>query len=148
MSGGKRCRLNEIGVIWRPYRLLPTPTTDLTCQCRSNHMLSQFAKSGFARSTIRNCGQTIEPKIHTCRFGGENENSSGSSQLDQLNTSCRSMPPSRTLSTSNAISFLALSSRRFGPRHLSSGARVASQSDSDHDKFRPTATVNVSMPPR
>jgi hypothetical protein len=76
----------------------------------------------------------------------ENENSSGSSRLDQRNASCRSMPPSRTPSTSNAISFLALSSRRFGPKHLRSGGRVASQFDSDHDEFRPTAIVNVSMP--
>ncbi len=41
-------------------------------------------------------------KIET-RFGGENENSSGSSRLDQPNVSCQSTPPSTTPSTSNAI---------------------------------------------
>lgn len=35
ISGGKRCRLNIIGVISRAYRSLPATFTDLRCRCRS-----------------------------------------------------------------------------------------------------------------
>ena len=112
----------------------------------SNPIPSPSAKSGFARSMIRACEQTIGLKTHTSRFGGENENSSGSNRLDQLNASCRSTPPSRTPSTSNAIFCLAPSSRRFGPRRLLSGGRAASQPDPWCGALRPTAAVNVSMP--
>ncbi len=100
----------------------------------------------FPRFMIRGCGQTIEPKIHTCQFDDENENSSGSSRLDQRNASCRSMPPSRTLSTSNAIYYPAAFLRRFEPRRSLSGIKVGLQPDPDHDAIVATVVVNVSMP--
>ena len=109
----------------------------------SNPIPSPSAKSGFLRSMIRDCGRTIGLKTHTSRFDDERENSSGSSRLDQPNGSSRSMPPSRTPSTSNAISFLAPYSRRFGPRRSLSGGRAASQPDPGKGEFRPTAAVNV-----
>jgi hypothetical protein len=84
----------------------------------SNRTPSPSAKSGFARSTIRGCRRIIGLKIHISPFDDESENSSGSSPLDPPNASCRSTPLSTTPSTSNAISFLAASSRRFGPRRL------------------------------
>ena len=107
---------------------------------------SPFESSGFLRSMIRACGPTIELQIHTSRFGGENENSSGSNRLDPPNVSSRSTPPSRTPSTSNVIFCHAASSRYFVPRRLLSGSRAASQPDPWSEPLRPTAPVNVSMP--
>ena len=52
----------------------------------------------------------------------------------------------KTPSTSNAIFCHAESSRPFELRRLPSGSSAASQPDPDHGEFRPTASVNVSMP--
>ena len=100
----------------------------------------------FPRFMIRGCGQTIEPKIHTCQFDDENENSSVSSLRGPPNASSRSTPLSRTPFTSNATSCHAPSSRSFGPRRLRSGSRAASQPDLWREPLQPTAPVNVSMP--
>ena len=114
----------------------------------SNPIPSPSGSSGFPRSMIKACGRTIGRKTHTSRFGGENENSSGSNRLDQPNVSCRSTLPSKTPSTSNAIFCHAASSRIFVPRRLLSGSRVASQPDRCHGALWPTAPVNVSVPGR
>lgn len=67
--------------------------------------------------------------------GGENENSSGSSRMDQPNGFYRFTPPSTTLSTSNAIFRHAASSRRFEPRRSLSGSSVVSRSYVDKANF-------------
>ena len=85
---------------------------------------SPFAKNGCLRFTIRDCGRTIGLKTHTSRCGDESENSSGSNRRDQPNGSCRSMPPSTTPSTSNAIFCRAASSSSFELKRLLSGGAV------------------------
>ncbi len=106
---------------------------------------SSFESSGCPRSMIRACGRTIELKTHTSRFGGENESSSGSNRQVQPNDSCRSTPPSRTPSTSNATFYHAAVTSIFVQRRLPLGSRAASQPGPWRKPLRPTAPVNVSL---
>jgi len=112
----------------------------------SNPMPSPSVKSGFPRSMIRDCGQTIALKTRTNPCGDANENSSGLSRLDPPNGSCRSTPPSTTPFTSNAILCTAASSNSFEPRHSLSGIKVGLQSDPRHVQILTSTSVNVSMP--
>ena len=109
-------------------------------------MLSPSAKSDLPPFTIRDYELTIGRKIPTSRFGGENENSSGSSRLDQPNGFWRSTLPSTTPSTSNAIFYPDVFSRRFEPRRSLSGIKVGLPPDPDHNQIPAAAAVNVSMP--
>ena len=92
------------------------------------------------------CEGTIEPRIHTSRFVDANENNSGSSRRDRPNGFCRSTLPSIMPSTSNAIFYPDVYSRRFEPRRSLSGIKVGLPPDPDHDRILETAAVNMSMP--
>ena len=109
-------------------------------------MLSPSAKSDLPLFTIRDYERTIEPRIHTSRFVDANENNSGSSRRDRPNGFCRSTLPSIMPSTSNAIFYPDVYSRRFEPRRSLSGIKVGLPPDPDHDRILETAAVNVSMP--
>jgi RecA-family ATPase len=56
------------------------------------------------------------------------------------------MRPSTTPSTFNAIFYPAVSTNSFELRRFLFGSKVGLQPDSDHDRIRATAVVNVSMP--
>ena len=103
-------------------------------------------KSALPLFTIRDYERTIGPRTHTNRCDDANENNIGSSHRDRPNGSCRSTPPSTTLSTSNAIFYRAAFSRRFEPRRSRSGIKVGLLPDPDRDPIVATAVVNVSMP--
>ena len=109
-------------------------------------MLSPSAKSDLPLFTIRDYERTIEPRIHTSRFVDANENNSGSSRRDRPNGFCRSTLPSIMPSTSNAIFYPDVYSRRFEPRRSLSGIKVGLPTDPDHDRILETTAVNVSMP--
>src|ERR1700733_5700875 len=71
----------------------------------------------------RACGETIGPRIRTCRFVAASGRCSGSNRPDQHNGSCPFMPQSRTRSTSNAISFLAIRSALSEAKRFRIGGR-------------------------
>ncbi len=110
-------------------------------------MLLPSGKSGYRRFTTKDYARTIVLKTHTSRFGGERENSSGSSRPDQLNGSCRSTPLSTVPSTSNAIFCHAVSSRCFELMRWQTGIKAAAPCEPEHGGSRLTRAVNVSMPP-
>ncbi len=114
----------------------------------SNPTPSPFVRNGCLRPTMKDCAQTIGPRIPTSRFGGESENNSGSSHRDQPIGSCQSTPPPTTPSTFNAIFCPAASSRCFVPRRSLSGIKVGLPPDPDHDRILATVPVSVSMPCR
>ena len=106
----------------------------------SNPTLLRSAKSDLPLFTIRDCGRTIEPRIHTSRYVDANENNSGSIHRDPPNGSFQSTPPSTTLSTSSAIFYPAAFSRRFEPRRSLSGIKAGVLPDPDHDPILRNAT--------
>jgi transposase-like protein len=59
---------------------------------------------GLSARHKRACARTIGLRIRTSRHGGASARCSVSNRRDQLNASCQLMPPSKTLSTSSAIS--------------------------------------------
>ena len=71
----------------------------------------------------RACGETIGPRIRTCRFVDASGRCSGSNRPDQHNGSCPFMPQSRTRSTSNAISFPAIRSALLEAKRFRIGGR-------------------------
>ena len=84
--------------------------------------------------------------MHTSRFVDANENNSGSSRRDRPSGFRRSTLPSTTPSTSNAIFYPDVYSRRFGLRRSLSGIKVGLPLNPDHDRILAIAAVNVSMP--
>ena len=112
----------------------------------SNPTLSPFVRNGCLRFTNRVYERIIERRTHTSRCDDANENNSGSSRRDRPNGFCRSTLPSTTPSTSNAIFYPDVYSRRFEPRRSLSGTKVGLPPDPYPDRILPTAAVNVSMP--
>ena len=71
----------------------------------------------------RACGETIGPRIRICRFVDVSARCSGSNRPDQHNGSCPFTPPSKTRSTSNAISFPAIRSALSEAKRFRVGGR-------------------------
>jgi hypothetical protein len=71
----------------------------------------------------RACGETIGPRIRTCRFVDASARCNGSNRPDQRNGSCPFMPQFRTCSTSNAISFPAIRSALSEAKRFRIGGR-------------------------
>jgi hypothetical protein len=81
------------------------------------------AKSELRLAMRRAWGETIGPRIRTCRFVAASGRCSGSNRLDQRNGSCPSTPQSRTRAMSNAISFPAIRSALLEAKRFRNGGR-------------------------
>jgi transposase-like protein len=92
----------------------------------TDQLRSYAAAKSELRLTARHeqaCGETIGPRIRTCRFVDGSGRCSGSNRPDQHNGSCPFMPRSRTHSTSNAISFPAIRSALSEAKRFRIGGR-------------------------
>src|SRR3984957_14414109 len=96
----------------------------------------------------RACGEKIGPRIHTCRFAAASVRCSVSNRPDQLNASCPFTPPSKTLSTSSAISHPAARSASSERKPSGRGEpRPRPESELGVQMFARPNTVRVTGPP-
>jgi DDE domain len=92
----------------------------------TDQLRSYAAAKSELRLTARHeraCGETIGPRIRTCRSVDASGRCSGSNRPDQRNGSYPFMPRSRTRSTSNAISFPAIRSALSEAKRFRIGGR-------------------------